>query len=91
MMDVPDKSWIEAIGLRLLDALSCSDLDIETKELIVATTQVGLMLEPHLLKQFKEGNGLIESSFFENDDEFPRQIQGQKWKMSSRKSKRSIA
>jgi hypothetical protein len=89
-MDVPDKNWIEAIGSRILDALSSSDLDIETKELIVATTQFGLMLEPHLLKQFKEGNSLIESSFFENDDDFPRHIQGQKWKMTIRKSKRSI-
>lgn len=85
-MDAPDKSWIDAIGSRLNDALTCADLDADTRELIVASCQFGIMIEQRLLQQFKQGNSLIESSYFETvDDEFPREVKGKNWKMVIRK------
>lgn len=90
MSNGTDKQWIDAIGSRLSDALSCADLDIDTRELVVACCQFGLMMEPHLLQQFKDGNGLIESDYMDNtDDEFPREVKGTNWKMVIRKAKKS--
>ena len=86
MSNVTDKQWLDAIGSRLSDALSCTDLDIDTRELVVASCQFGLMMEPHLLQQFKDGNGLIESDYFDDlDGEFPREVKGKNWKMVIRK------
>jgi hypothetical protein len=43
-------------------------------------------MEPHLLQQFKDGNGLIESDYFDDlDGEFPREVKGKNWKMVIRK------
>lgn len=85
-MQASDKQWIDAIGNRLNDALTCADLDVDTRELIVATCQFGIMLEPRLLQQFKAGNGLIESDFFDSaDDDFPREVKGKHWRMVIRK------
>lgn len=88
-MDTPDKSWIDAIGNRLLDALTCADLDVDTRELIVASCQFGIMMEPRLLQQFKQGNSLIESSYFDNQDDMPREVKGKHWRMIVRKGKMS--
>jgi|LauGreDrversion4_2_1035121.scaffolds.fasta_scaffold826107_1 hypothetical protein len=87
-MNVPDKAIIDAAGSRLQDALGCADLDIDTKELIVATFQFGLLMEPGLLQQFKEGNGLLESDYFD-DPEYPREVKGKHWRMVIRKGKAS--
>jgi hypothetical protein len=86
MMNVPDKAIIDAAGSRLQDTLGCADLDQDTKELIVATFQFGLLMEPRLLQQFKEGNGLLESDYFENFDDpntYPKYIEGRNnsWRM----------
>lgn len=86
MSNATDKQWLDAIGSRLSDALSCADLDIDTRELVVASCQFGLMMEPHLLQQFKDGNGLIESDYFENFDDpdsYPKYIEGKNntWRM----------
>ena len=89
-MDTPDKSWIDAIGSRLNDALTCADLDVDTRELIVASCQFGLMMEPKLLQQFKRGNGLIESDYFDDTD-LPREVIGKNWRMLIRKGKASKA
>jgi len=90
MSNGTDKQWIDAIGSRISDALSCADLDIDTRELVVACCQFGLMMEPHLLQQFKDGNGLIESDYMDNtDDGFPREVKGTNWKMVIRKAKNS--
>lgn len=88
-MDTPDKSWIDAIGNRLNDALTCADLDVATRELIVATCQFGIMLEPRLLQQFKAGNSLIESSYFDDQNDLPREVKGKHWRMIVRKGKMS--
>ena len=86
MNNATDKQWIDALGSRLRDALICSDLDVDTTELIIASFQIGLLSTPKLLDQFKQGNSLIESSFFETiDDEFPREVKGKNWKMVIRK------
>lgn len=87
-MNVPDKAIIDAAGSRLQDALGCADLDIDTKELIVATFQFGLLMEPRLLQQFKQGNSLIESDYFENFDDpdtYPKYIEGKNnnWRMKT--------
>jgi hypothetical protein len=87
-MNVPDKAIIDAAGSRLQDALGCADLDKDTKELIVATFQFGLMMEPRLLQQFKQGNSLIESDYFD-DTEYPREVKGKHWRMIIRKGKAS--
>lgn len=87
-MQISEKQWIDAIGSRLLDALTCADLDIDTRELIVASAQFGLMMEPRLLQQFKQGNSLIESSYFDDQD-LPREIKGKHWRMIVRKGKAS--
>ncbi len=87
-MNVPDKAIIDAAGSRLQDALGCADLDQDTKELIVATFQFGLMMEPRLLQQFKQGNSLIESDYFD-DTEYPREVKGKHWRMIIRKGKAS--
>lgn len=86
MSNGTDKQWIDAIGSRLSDALSCADLDIDTRELVVACCQFGLMMEANLLQQFKDGNGLIESDYFENSDDpntYPKYIEGRNnsWRM----------
>jgi hypothetical protein len=85
MSNVTDKQWLDAIGSRLSDALSCADLDIDTRELVVASCQFGLMMEPRLLQQFKQGNSLIESSYFDEADESPRDVIGKHWRMVIRK------
>lgn len=90
MSNATDKQWLDAIGSRLSDALSCADLDIDTRELVVASCQFGLMMEPHLLQQFKDGNGLIESDYFDDTD-LPREVIGKNWRMLIRKGKASKA
>jgi hypothetical protein len=86
MSNGTDKQWIDAIGSRLSDALSCADLDIDTRELVVASCQLSLMMEPRLLQQFRQGNSLIESDYFENFDDpdtYPKYIEGKNntWRM----------
>jgi len=86
MSNGTDKQWIDAIGSRISDALSCADLDIDTRELVVASCQLSLMMEPRLLQQFKQGNSLIESDYFENFDDpdtYPKYIEGRNntWRM----------
>jgi hypothetical protein len=88
-MAASDKQWIDAIGLRIQDAIECADLDVDTRELIVASVQFGLMMEPRLLQQFQAGNSLIESSYFEDQDDMPREVKGKHWRMVVRKGKMS--
>ena len=88
-MAASDKQWIDAIGLRLQDAIECADLDVDTRDLIVASVQFGLMMEPRLLQQFQVGNSLIESSYFDDQDDVPREVKGKHWRMVVRKGKMS--
>jgi hypothetical protein len=88
-MAASDKQWIDAIGLRIQDAIECADLDVDTRELIVASVQFGLMMEPRLLQQFQAGNSLIESSYFDDQDDMPREVKGKHWRMIVRKGKMS--
>jgi hypothetical protein len=88
-MQTSDKQWIDAIGSRLDDALGCTDLDIDTRDLIVASCQFGLLMEPRLLLQMKSSS-LIESDYFQNfDDELPREVKGKHWRMLVRKGRAS--
>ena len=88
-MQASEGAWLDAIGARLFDALNCADLDVDTRELIVASCQFGLMMEPRLLQQFKAGNSLIESSYFDDQDDLPREVKGKHWRMIVRKGKAS--
>jgi hypothetical protein len=86
MSNATDKQWLDAIGSRLRDAISWADLDTETSELVVASCQLSLMMEPRLLQQFKQGNSLIESDYFETFDDpdtYPKYIEGRNntWRM----------
>ena len=84
-MQASNKAWLDAIGSRFQDAIKCTDLDVDTRELLVASVQFGLMMEPRLLEQFKAGNSLIESSYFQDD--LPREVKGKHWRMIVRKGK----
>lgn len=88
-MQTSDKQWIDAIGSRLDDALGCTDLDIDTRDLIVASCQFGLLMEPRLLLQMKSSS-LIESDYFQEfDNELPREVKGKHWRMLVRKGRAS--
>ncbi len=64
------KDWIDAIGLRVTDMFqSHPEIDQDTLELLVATVQIGLLSEPRLLKQWTEGNSIVEHDYFEDLDE----------------------
>ena len=86
-MQASNKAWLDAIGSRFQDAIKCTDLDVDTRELLVASVQFGLMMEPRLLEQFKAGNSLIESSYFDDQDDLPREVKGKHWRMVVRKGK----
>ena len=86
-MQASNKAWLDAIGSRFQDAIKCTDLDVDTRELLVASVQFGLMMEPRLLEQFKAGNSLIESSYFDDQDDLPREVMGKHWRMVVRKGK----
>ena len=86
-MAASNKAWLDAIGSRFQDAIKCTDLDVDTRELLVASVQFGLMMEPRLLEQFKAGNSLIESSYFDDQDDLPREVMGKHWRMVVRKGK----
>ena len=88
-MAASNKAWLDAIGSRFQDAIKCTDLDVDTRELLVASVQFGLMMEPRLLEQFKAGNSLIESSYFDDQDDLPREVMGKHWRMVVRKGKMS--
>jgi len=88
-MAASNKAWLDAIGSRFQDAIKCTDLDVDTRELLVASVQFGLMMEPRLLEQFKAGNSLIESSYFDDQDDLPREVKGKHWRMVVRKGKMS--
>ena len=69
-MKPTNKDWIDAIGLRVQDMLqSHPEMDQDTTELLVATVQIGLLMEPRLLKQWTEGNSIVEHDHFKNFDE----------------------
>jgi hypothetical protein len=46
-------------------------------------------MEPKLLQQFKGGNGLIESDYFDDTEDLPREVIGKNWRMLIRKGKAS--
>jgi hypothetical protein len=65
-----DKDFIEAIGSRLREMLmSCPEINEDSAELISASTQLGILANPGLLKQWQEGNSIIESDLMENNDQ----------------------
>jgi hypothetical protein len=48
---------------------SCQEINQDSAELISASTQLGILANPGLLKQWQEGNSIIESDFMENNDQ----------------------
>lgn len=67
-MKPTDKDFIEAIGSRLKEMLtSCPEIDEDSAGLITTSTQLGILANPGLLRQWKEGNSVIESNYFEDD------------------------
>jgi len=65
-----DKDFIEAIGSRLREMLmSCPEINEDSAELISASTQLGILANPGLLKQWQEGNSIIESDLMGNNDQ----------------------
>ena len=69
-MQPTDKDWIEAIGSRLREMLmSCLEIDEDSAELITTSTQLGILGNPGLLRQWQEGNSVIEKDYFQNDDQ----------------------
>jgi hypothetical protein len=69
-MEPTDRDWIGVIGLRLVETLeNCQEIDADTAELIAASTQLGVLNNPGLLRQWQEGNSIIESDFMENNNQ----------------------
>ena len=69
-MEPTDRDWIGVIGLRLVEMLeSCQEIDSDTAELIAASTQLGILNNPGLMRQWKDGNAIVESDYFENFDQ----------------------
>lgn len=67
-MKPTDKDFIEAIGSRLREMLmSCPEIDEDSAELITTSTQLGILGNPGLLRQWQEGNSVIEADYFEDD------------------------
>lgn len=70
-MKPTNKDWIDIIGMRVTDMLqSHPEIDQDTLELLVATLQIGLLMEPRLLKQWAEGNSIVEHDYFKNFENF---------------------
>jgi hypothetical protein len=68
-MKPTDKDWVDAIGARLTEMLSsCQEINQDSVELISVSTQLGILANPGLLRQWKEGNSIIESDYFENEN-----------------------
>ena len=68
-MKPTDKDFIEAIGSRLREMLtSCPEIDEDSAGLITTSTQLGILANPGLLRQWKEGNSVIESDYIEDDE-----------------------
>jgi len=58
--------WIDAMANRLREAIS-SEIDDETKDLIIRAFKNGLLKFPVILKELKSSS-LIESDYFEDEE-----------------------
>ena len=68
-MKPTDKDFIDAIGSRLREMLmSCQEIDEDSAELITTSTQLGILANPGLLRQWQEGNSVIEADYFKDDE-----------------------
>ena len=83
-----DKEIIDAVGSKLQDYLGCTSLDQDSIELLVASCQFGLLMEPKLLQQMKEKQELVRAGHI-GEDKFPKEVQGKNWKMTIRKGTKS--
>lgn len=62
------KDFIDAIGSRLREMLmSCPEIDEDSAELITTSTQLGILGNPGLLRQWQEGNSVIEADYFKDE------------------------
>lgn len=69
-MEPTDRDWIGVIGLRLVEMLeNCPEIDPDTAELIAASTQLGILNNPGLMRQWQEGNSIVESDYFKDNDQ----------------------
>ena len=68
-MSPVDKDFIIAIGTRLREMLtSCAEIDEDSADLIATSTQLGILNNTGLLRQWKEGNSVIESDYIDDDE-----------------------
>ena len=68
-MKPTDKDWVDAIGAKLTEMLSsCQEISEDSAELIAASTQLGILNNPGLMRQWQEGNSIIQSDYFQNND-----------------------
>ena len=88
MNNASDKELIDALGLKLQDALGSTNFNQDAIELLVASCQFGLLMEPKLLQQFKGNKQLLKTDYIE-EDKFPIEVQGKNWKMTIRKGTKS--
>jgi hypothetical protein len=69
-MEPTSKDWVDAIGSRLTEMLAtCPEINQDSAELISASTQLGILANPGLLKQWQDGNSIIESDYFKDNDQ----------------------
>jgi hypothetical protein len=58
--------WIDAMADRLREAIS-SEIDDETKDLIICAFMQGLHQQPSIVEELKSSS-LIESDYFEDEE-----------------------
>ena len=68
-MKPTSRDWIVAIGDRHFDFMQNSGFDEETNMMIHECFMTGLRHEPIFLEYFKAGSGLLESDYFENNNQ----------------------
>ena len=80
--------WATAMYDRLVDGLP-GDWDLETKELIGQAFLAGMLEYPDILMRLKSSS-LIESDYFDDDDEQPedRIIEGNRYRIRITTSQR---
>ena len=80
--------WANAMYDRLIDGLP-GDWDLESKELIGQAFLAGLAEYPDILQRLKSSS-LIESDYFDNDDDEPgdRIIEGNRYRIRIKTSTR---
>ena len=79
-----NRQYAEAMSDRLLEGLS-PEYDQRTKDLIIQAFLGGLASYPDLLEELKSSS-LLESDYFDDDEQEDRIIEGNRYKITIKKA-----